>query len=320
MTYDITDHTPDDPRAYLPYVEFYITNVCNLACDNCNRFNNHDFAGHYLWSDYAHIYKEWSRHMRFQKVAIMGGEPLLNPSVCDYVEGINRLWDQRVQIMTNGTRLNRVPGLYERMIRYRQDGDFYRANWIGVSIHNSDDTDRYFDEIHKFLQGPVTYHHRDDPDNIDNCFTWGATHAFSDDNGMHVHVWDYTSFYPAAVSRDHLGRFQVENNDPDLAHEQCGFRRFHCHHFMAGKIYKCAPVALFPEFDRQHEFDISDQDRELMHSYEPLTIDRAVQAHDFFDRIGNVIPQCKFCPIGRAGHNKIIFSRLKNRKLGGVFK
>jgi MoaA/NifB/PqqE/SkfB family radical SAM enzyme len=63
----------------------------------------------------------------------MGGEPLLNPTVCDYVDGINELWNQRVQIMTNGTRPNRVPGLYERMVRYRQDGDFYRANWYSLA-------------------------------------------------------------------------------------------------------------------------------------------------------------------------------------------
>ena len=320
MAYNIIDDDATDPRAYLPYVEFYVTNVCNLACDDCNRFNNHDFRGHYLWQDYEHVYRAWSQHIRFQKVAIMGGEPLLNPTVCDYVDGINELWNQRVQIMTNGTRLNQVPGLYERMVRYRQDGDFHRANWIGVSIHNENDTERYFDEIHQFLQGPVTYYHRDDPANVDNCHTWGATHAFSDSNGMHVHVWDYTSFYPAAVVRNSAGRFGLYDSDPELAHEQCGFRMFKCHHFMAGKIYKCPPVALFPEFYRQHEFDISPQDREILHGYAALTLERASEARDFFANIDQVIPQCKFCPVhGHTGVNKMLFSRAKNRQQG-VFK
>jgi hypothetical protein len=320
MSYTIVDDYPDDPRAFLPYVEFYITNVCNLACDDCNRFNNHDFRGHYLWQDYVDQHEIWSRHVRFQKIAIMGGEPLLNPSVCDWVDGINRLWNRRVQIMTNGTRLNKTPGLYDRLVRFREEGDFYRGNWLGVSIHNAHDTERYFDEIRQFLQGSVTYYHRDHAENVDNRYTWGATHAFSDSNGMHVHVWDYTSFYPAAVQRDRVKQFVVSNSDPDLTHQQCGFRLFKCHHFMAGKIYKCPPVALFPEFDRQHGFDISPQDRELMHSYPALTVDQAERAQDFFNNIDTVIPQCKFCPVhGQATVNRVLFARAKNRQQG-VFR
>ena len=317
---NVVDDFPDDARAYLPYIEFYITNVCNLACDDCNRFNNHDFGGHYLWKDYAKMHEDWSRHVRFQKIAIMGGEPLLNPTVCDWVDGINGLWQRRVQIMTNGTRLNKTPDLYNRLVSFREDGDFYRGNWIGVSIHNHTDTERYFDEIHQFLQGSVTYYHRDDPANVDNCYTWGAAHAFVDSNGMRVHVWDYTSFYPAAVSRNSAGRFGVSDSDPELAHQQCGFRMFKCHHFMAGKIYKCAPVALFPEFDRQHAFDISEQDRQLMYSYPALTLDSAAQASEFFEQIDQVIPQCKFCPVhGQSSVNKMLFSRAKNRQQG-VFR
>jgi hypothetical protein len=320
MSQNVVDDFPNDVRAYLPYMEFYITNVCNLACDDCNRFNNHDFRGHYLWRDYLQIYHEWSQHVRFQKIVIMGGEPLLNPTVCDWVDGINSLWNRRVQIMTNGTRLNATPDLYNRLVNFREDRDFYRGNWIGVSIHNHNDTQRYFDEIRQFLQGTVTYHHQDDADNIDQRNTWGAAHAFVDSNGMRVHVWDYTSFYPAAVSRNQINGWQVHDNDPDSAHQHCGFRQFKCHHFMAGKIYKCAPVALFPEFDRQHQFDITAQDRELMHSYAALTIDRAAQAQEFFNQIDQVIPQCKFCPDhNKTTNNRMIFSRSKNRAQG-VFK
>ena len=320
MVLNIPDDTPSDPRAFLPYIEFYITNVCNLACDDCNRFNNHDFRGHYLWSDYADQHELWSRHVRFQKIAIMGGEPLLNPSCCDWVDGINQLWGRRVQIMTNGTRLNNTPDLYNRLVQFREEGDFYRGNWLGVSIHNVHDTERYFDEIRQFLQGTVTYHHRDDADNVDQRQTWGAAHAFVDSNGMRVHVWDYTSFYPAAVSRDQANQFRVHNSDPDLAHEHCGFRMFKCHHFMAGSIYKCAPVALFPEFDRQHKFDLDPEDRELMHGYPALTVDRAAEAEEFFQQIDQVIPQCKFCPDhNRSVNDRVIFSRVKSREKG-VFK
>ena len=35
----------------LDYCEFYITNVCNLSCNGCNRFNNYKFRGFQRWED-----------------------------------------------------------------------------------------------------------------------------------------------------------------------------------------------------------------------------------------------------------------------------
>ena len=65
----------------LPRVEFYITNVCNLNCDNCNRFNNFAFSGHYRWADYESSFKEWSKIIDFPEIAIIGGEPFANPDL-----------------------------------------------------------------------------------------------------------------------------------------------------------------------------------------------------------------------------------------------
>jgi organic radical activating enzyme len=94
--YKIVDDHPDDPRSLVSNIEFYITNVCNLNCVNCNRFNNHDFSGYQKWSDYKEIYAQWSRHIRLQRVTILGGEPLLNPTILDWIDGINELENQLV--------------------------------------------------------------------------------------------------------------------------------------------------------------------------------------------------------------------------------
>lgn len=319
MAYHIPDESPDDPRVFLGYIEFYVTNVCNLNCTNCNRFNNHDFRGWQNWHDYEQIYQAWSQHIRFQKIAIMGGEPLLNPTICDWVDGLNRLWNKRVQIMTNGTRLTRVPGLYDRLVRFREQGDHYRGNWIGVSIHNTAETDALFDNIREWLSDGVRYYHKDDVNNINNCNTWGADHAFVDQNEMRVHVWDYTSFYPAAVHLNEQGRFTLYNNDADTAHSTCGFAQFKCHHFIKGKLYKCGPVALMPEFDQQHRLDIGDEDRALLNAYQPLTLESASQTREFVNGLDDVIPQCKFCPVLVPGQNQVIKATSKRANSTGIF-
>lgn len=220
---------------------------------------------------------------------------MLNPSILDWVDGINSLWQKPVQLLTNGTRLNQVPNLYDQLIQFREP-DINARNWIGVSLHNPRDRQLCFSEIRKFLRGSITYVHRDDECNQDNAHTMGGDHAFEDQNGMKICVWEYTDFYTAAVKRNSKGRFTLHNSDPAKAYGSCSFAMSKCLHFVKGSLYKCGPVALFPEFDQQHDLDISAQDRNLINAYRPLTVDK-VDAHgkDFVSS-EQPLPQCKFCP------------------------
>jgi hypothetical protein len=299
------DEHPNDPRIFIPNIEFYITNVCNLACPQCNRFNDHDFSGHQIWDKYEEVYTAWSKKVRLQKVTILGGEPLLNPSITDWICGINRLWDKRVNLLTNGTRLNQVPGLYDAMMNYRYAG----GNWIGISVHNVNDLDLYFNEVKKFLPGKLDYW-----EGKDNSHTWGADYAFEDKNRVRVNLYIQDSFYKSAVYKNDSGRFILHQNNPVESHNHCGFVKGQCHHFIRGKLYKCGPVALFPEFDQQHHFDITDEDRSLLNSYQPLTVDEFdTCGQQFIDDIDEVIPQCKFCPSVRTGNQEIqSLNKVKN--------
>ena len=309
MRYDrYPDENPNDPRVCVPNIEFYITNVCNLACSQCNRFNDHAFTGYQKWSDYEAEYTDWATKIRLQKVTILGGEPLLNPTICDWIIGINRLWGIGVQVLSNGTRLNYVPGLYEALNKPN-------GNWIGVSVHNANDLDRHFEEGRKFLKGtPKLYKGKD---NVPN--QTGADYAFIDENLVNIHYWIQDSFYDSAVQKNNQGRFTLHQSDPEEAHNKCGFAQYQDYHFMNAKLYKCAPVALFPEFDDQHKFDISDEDREILHSYEPLSVDQFAQrGQQFIDNIDDVIDQCKFCPSHRT-ENQIIESMSKAKNAESSF-
>ena len=303
----LPDEHPGDPRIYVPNIEFYITNVCNLACSQCNRFNDHAFTGYQKWSDYEAEYTDWATKIRLNKVCILGGEPLLNPTICDWIIGINRLWGIGVQVLSNGTRLNYVPGLYEALNANK--------NWIGVSVHNANDLDRHFEEARKFLKGTPKLHKG--KDNVPN--QTGADYAYTDENGVDIHYWLQDNFYTSAVQKTKEGKFILHQSDPEEAHNECGFAQYQCYHFIKAKLYKCGPVALFPEFDDQHKFDISDEDRKILHSYEPLSVDQFAQrGQQFIDDIDNVIDQCKFCPSHRT-KNQIIESLSKAKNAESSF-
>ena len=93
--------------------EFYITNVCNLTCNGCNRFNNYAFTGFQRWKDYQEDYEKWGERIDLPRLSILGGEPTLNPTFMDWFRGLRKIWpDSRIEIVTNGTRLDKIKGLF----------------------------------------------------------------------------------------------------------------------------------------------------------------------------------------------------------------
>lgn len=277
-------------------VDFYITNVCNLTCNQCNRFNNHDFKGWQCWSDYESLYAEWAKKVKLTSATIMGGEPFLNPTLGDWIVGINRLFNIEVQVLTNGTRFNQSRTLYEKML-YRSPRTG-AMNHIGVSLHNLADQEQLLADIRAFFPVPFKEYLKGSPKNI-----WNSDWFFVDNNGVMISVYIVNHFRASAiiprwqVNGGATRRYELHNSDPALAHDSCTFAKFKSYHFIRGRLYKCGPVALLPEFDKQHTLNISDSDRELLHSYKSLGTENFDQYYQqFFDDLDKPIPQCKFCP------------------------
>ncbi len=271
-------------------VDFYITNVCNLTCDGCNRFNNHDFRGWQRWSDYESDYRRWGQLTELRAATIMGGEPFLNPTLGDWISGINDIFGIEVQVLTNGTRFRQSKHLYEKFL-YRSAKNQCQ-NHIGVSLHNLSQWDQLKQDVLNFLQGPVVLVEKG---HISN--TWNSNWQFVDKNNVMVNVYVVDHFSNSSLIPQPQNIFKLHNSDPFLAHQNCSFAQFKSYHFIRGRLYKCGPVALMPEFEKQHKLEISDSDRLLLNSYQSLGVDNFEIYHtEFFDNIDNPISQCKFCP------------------------
>jgi len=270
-------------RISLPKIEFYITNVCNLTCDHCNRFNNLNFKGWQDWKDYKNLYQSWGNLIDIDHVVFLGGEPLLNPSIIDWVEGIDKIWRGYHQILTNGTRLNKVRGLYDVLQR--------GLAWIGISAHNIDELDLIFGEVSKFLKAPIEKRVGK------HLNSHGADFVFRDANNIEIMVWIQNQFTKSALVHQDSGTFTLHQSNPARAHSHCAIAQMKSYHFIKGKLYKCGPVALFPELDQQFSLDLNEQDRDLIGKYQPLTLDNFESySSEFFKNLDNPIPQCKFCP------------------------
>jgi len=269
------------PKLRIPYAEFYIINVCNLACSGCNRFNDYNFTGYQRWSDYADVYQQWAEQVDIGSIGILGGEPLLNPTFLEWVQGINQLWpNKKLRIISNGFRLDRHADLYPVLEQHRNI-----ELWVG--IHNKQHKSEIIQKVRDFGQAPhtVTF-------NTDNPYQQYM--IITDARGVRIKIEYNWWFHQGAIIKQD-GAPTLHQSDVAKAHDICHMKT--CHHFIRGELYKCGVVAVLPEFDQQHPLALSAEDRKLMLSYRPLRITDDVTAkQQFVGNLNQPIDQCRFCP------------------------
>ena len=319
---------------HVDYLEFYITNVCNLNCPDCNRFNNFAFKGHYKWDEYYEDYKKWSEILDIGEIGILGGEPLLNPDFPKFLNGIAELWpNATIRIITNGTQFDRWPTLYDDLLKLKG-----RA-WISFSVHNASELSDSIEKAKSFLgdivrdsevnrnaAGKAIYDNlkgADWPDcnsyeefcnlppwikdeiqsaNVDmiSAFNVNSQHSFFvDSNNIKVRITRAWQFSESALSYDAMANTVTlkAGSDVNKAISVCDSR--HCHSFVNGKLYKCLMVSVMPEFIKQFKVIRTAEVDTLLDSYHPAEHSWGDESLAVFVNELNSakpIPQCTLCP------------------------
>lgn len=297
---------------HLPYVEFCITNVCNLNCPDCNKFNNYHFSGHELWHEHADEYEQWASKITFDEIAIIGGEPTLNPDFIKWVNNVARLWPtSRIVIQTNGTQLDRWDELYN--IMSASNGRIL----IYISIHGYTLREKTYADINNWMQGPITktfvngkledvwqqqwqcirgetWPESITADKFDTlldsikqeCIEDYQFSPFQWENDIEkidaqiIMLWtDSNGVRIGTVLENSFTESAVTYQDSRLSlhdsdpeHAMNACFMWRLHQFVDGKIYKCGPAALLPKFTSQFPVDITDSDRKLINSYNPASV------------------------------------------------
>lgn len=312
----------------LDYVEFYVTNVCNLNCHNCNRYNNFPFSGHYHWDDYWDEYNRWSKIIDTNHICILGGEPFANPEILHWLHGIAALWtDSKISIVTNGYYFDRWPTLYQELLQYQgrcsiQVSNHHWSNirddlekirtWFPSSVKTTLLYDnkiwykRY--QAARFADWPscetVESFFSSSESFQEICYQQGChptqifTTKFEDDNQIIVDFVPQFYFQPIALNY-HPGtdKIRLNHSSPSKAVDICISKK--CHTFLHGKLYKCPTMAILPEFLDQFDIDADQKDVALLQKYVPASVDWTKdQMKKFIEDCisGKEIDQCTFCP------------------------
>lgn len=128
----------------MPHIELHISDKCNLNCKGCTHFSP-------LYNDIGAIFEDKINDIRALKklfpeifrIDLLGGEPLLNPELKEYIVALRReLPKTFIQIYTNGLL---IPQLSDEVLKV------IKENNIGISISEYYPTHKMIDKIIRIL-------------------------------------------------------------------------------------------------------------------------------------------------------------------------
>jgi organic radical activating enzyme len=215
----------------LPFVESVLLRPCNLSCTGCTTYSDLKWSGYTTWAQGREEIEPWTRRLDIEAWGTMGGEPLMNPEIRDWVLGMRQLVPRaQIRLVTNGLLLERNWDLVEMLERMGN-------TVLKISVHVDND------RIEQMI------------DRIQSTWQWQAVTEFGinrwkRDNGFRFQVNRPTKFYKTFLNN--YEDMAPHDNFPGDAFKVCVQQR--CPLLFQGLLYKCGTAALTEQlldrFDR----------------------------------------------------------------------
>jgi 4Fe-4S single cluster domain len=217
-------------------LELHVTHACNLTCESCSHYSNHNHRGHLALPEADRWMSLWNNRLAVEQVHLLGGEPTIHPELCGFISLVRRHWPNTfIKIRTNGFFLHRHPGLPALLAA---DG---RAA-ISVAVHH--DAPEYRDHLK-----PV----------FDLLARWERDFAIRVEVDQSFQNWTrrYHGFGATMLP--------FEDALPRASWDICPGRQ--CKQLFEGKIWKCAPLTYLKM--QKAKFELSPK-WDFYLDYEPL--------------------------------------------------
>lgn len=276
-------------------VEFYITNVCNLSCNGCNRFSNLKLRGHEDWENNRAIYKKFAEKVNVEaSLNILGGEPLMHPKIVDILYDLRSFFPhQWIRIVTNGLFLDKVKNLRDAVI----DNNIY----LDVNVHNKNWRKDTYSKIQTLFEHKPKLHWKESQENFQK-HGWADT-EFSINNVKRGALAFSNYFYQNAFG--HPFKMQLHDSDPAEAYAVCNSKT--CHTITDGYLHKCPISATLPVVYRQkNNIEYTEKQRTLIENFPRIDLREidTVSQEKLDALLFGKMDQCSVCP-----------SKLKSHKL-----
>lgn len=92
----------------IKFAEILVTQVCNLVCKGCSTYSDLPSSGYKPWEQGKQELLPWLDKVNFTDIGFMGGEPLINPEILQWIVGVRSLMPEtKIRFPTNATLLHK---------------------------------------------------------------------------------------------------------------------------------------------------------------------------------------------------------------------
>jgi hypothetical protein len=205
----------------LPFLETMITQVCNLSCTGCTNYSDLQHDGYVPWSTGREWLTAWQKKIDIPDFGIMGGEPLINPEVTDWIFGARELMpDTQIRFTTNGLLLHKKYNIVSTLADI--------GNCVfKITVHRPDV------QLEEIIQ------------RIFNDYPWEPVTEYGINRWKTSNNFRFQINRPTVFTKSFKGTYanmQPHRNNPASAFDACCQKT--CPLMHNGRIYKCSTSGL----------------------------------------------------------------------------
>lgn len=247
----------------VPKIEMHLAHACNLRCRGCTHYSDYGLQGVVRLADGGQWLTGWARRIEPLRFTFLGGEPLLNNELPEYLRLARTLWPRvSLRLATNGLLLPRWGGRLWPVLAGTQ-------TMLSISEHSREE--RYRNRLM-----PILAKARD-------CAAW-----FGFPFEVRNSVDNWYRLYRG------WGQTMVPFDDGNPAASWAVCQNKHCVTLQDNALWKCPPVAHLPRVAKKLDLPLY-PGWIALREYEPLrpaASDDEIRA--FFARAAE--PVCGMCP------------------------
>jgi MoaA/NifB/PqqE/SkfB family radical SAM enzyme len=273
----------------VPHLEWHVSHSCNLTCESCIHFTNHNHNKIVSIEELKKWYSLWNKKISPKNMVLLGGEPLLNKDIIEIIYLTRQMWTQpqngNYWITTNGLLLENHVNLPIALKETKC--------MLQISIHGNENTKEYYKRIEKVFSLVAEW---DKKYNIKlvNC---NSDEEFANlqpnENETYVVYRDMVNDWSRTYKGFGINSLPFEDNDIKQSWNNCVAGK-KCFQLYEGKIYKCCMTAYLQLQKNKYRSLLSKKWNPYL-QYQPLNADCSNEdIIEFFNREEEYV--CGMCP------------------------
>ena len=277
-------------KPLLPFLETMITQACNISCAGCTNYSDLVHSGYLTWEQGRAELLPWLDRVCIPDFGILGGEPLMNPDVRNWIVGLRKLLpNSQIRFTTNALLLERNFDVVDLL------ADIGNVVFK-IAIHEQNPAleaivQRVMD---KFAWEPVIEY---------------GVHRYRTENNFRFHVRRPDKFYK--TFKGNYENMQPHHSDPVQAFDICCQQT--CPLLYQGRIHKCSTSGLLQDVLQRFNYPNREQWQPYLHA--GLGADCSDQElQEFLDNFGKPNVICSQCPTQKDAGSTIIHLDNVSRK------